>query len=278
MSIIHHIKPKKPLDLEELNNFAEEQEEICIENRGEGIYYYWVDQKSTRGFDITLENNEIEVRNTIMSSRADYELTDILVKQILKMTSGKIYDEDGEAINDFPLFDDEWINERERQDCQTVHIPSKDHGEIAIFGPKYKVFFGERLHHEFDLMSKENRTRKMLGLIKKTNYDLPDYGYGNVMETTIEDEKKIMKLLTNKTNYIIDKYDYILLDREPDAPIIITNEILNNILPEKWTLVDEFTIVAPRLNDADWQQLLRNANPLQFMGIFSQFQSIKLES
>ena len=42
-------------------------------------------------------------------------------------------------------------------------------------------------------------------------------------------------------------------------PIIITNDILNTILPDNWTLVDEYTIVAPITDQYQWEKLLKQA-------------------
>ena len=258
MSIIHTLEPEKPLDIAELNNFSFQQKNAVVEDRGEGVFYYWIDGESTRGFDITLENGSMEIRNTIMSNFDDYNLTNELIRQIQKMTGAPIYDEDGAEVNS-PLFDNAWIRERQQQDCETLHIISNDHGEIAIFGPKRKVFFGQNSHKNFEKLNPVDREKKMFELIKKVNYNIPDYDYGNVLQTTISGEEKILKVLTNSCDYIVDKYDYILLHREPKNPIIITNEILNQILPDNWELVDEFTIVAPRLNYKSWQKLLADA-------------------
>ena len=40
---------------------------------------------------------------------------------------------------------------------------------------------------------------------------------------------------------------------------MITNEILNTILPSNWTLIDEYTIVAPSINQSEWKKLLTHA-------------------
>ena len=101
---------------------------------------------------------------------------------------------------------------------------------------------------------------KMYHIILNVNYQIPDFGYGNIMEViNSNDEKKIMKLLTNEVDYIIDKYDFILLQTLEEQPIIITNAILNSILPSNWKLVDEFTVVAPITTQNDWKKLLTDA-------------------
>lgn len=100
----------------------------------------------------------------------------------------------------------------------------------------------------------------MLDLIIEVNYRIPDYDYGDIMK--MKKSKKdtmILKLLTNRVNCIIDSYDFILLNTSKEEPIVITNDILNAILPSKWELIDEYTIVAPILEQREWVELLDNA-------------------
>ena len=91
------------------------------------------------------------------------------------------------------------------------------------------------------------------------NYNWPDYDYGNVMEVGEGFETKIVKLLTNEANCIIDKYDYLLLTKSENELIALTNDDLNNILPESWQRVDEYTIVAPILADSAFLHLIAAA-------------------
>jgi hypothetical protein len=49
-----------------------------------------------------------------------------------------------------------------------------------------------------------------------------------------------------------------LIHEEPN-PIMINNKLLNDILPTKWELIDEYTIVAPILSKNDWVALKNKA-------------------
>lgn len=260
MSVIHNILTKKPLDLSRLNDFVSSIDNAVVEDRGEGTYYFWIEGKSTRGFDITIDGDVIEIRNTILSNRHDYELTNQVVEKIINLTDGLILDEDEEQVSNLPVFDDTRISEAEIHDCETIQLLSKEHEDIAIYGPIRKVHFGKRLHEDFKNLKGEKLRDKMFDIILSVNYQIPDFEYGNIMQVgNNEDDKKIMKLLTNKTDYIIDKYDYILLNTSDEKPIMITNEILNKMLPSNWTLVDEFTVVAPMTSEAEWEKLLNTA-------------------
>ncbi len=93
MSVIHNILTKKSLDISELNDFVSTIDNATFEDRGEGVYYYWIEGKSTRGFDITIDGDTIEIRNTVLSNKPDYDLTNKVVEKILKLTDGIILDE-----------------------------------------------------------------------------------------------------------------------------------------------------------------------------------------
>lgn len=269
MSLIHNITAKHPLDIDKLNSYVSKIDNAIVEWRDAGIYYYWIDGKSTRGFDITITDNIIEVRNTVLSNSHDYELTNQVVAEILNLTDGILLDEEEEQINTLPLFENDKIKEMEIMSCVHVRFMSKEYGHIAIYGPVRKVHFGTKLYETYKELNDQQLVKKMFDLIVKVNYEIPNYDYGNVMEVgNPEDDKKIMKLLTNETDYIIDKYDYILLHRPDETPIMITNEILNTMLPSNWTLVDEYTVVAPKTSNTEWKSLLNKAKDYDLWDTF----------
>lgn len=173
MSLIHHIITKRPLDVAKLTNFVSNISNAMCENRGEGTYYFWIEGKSTRGFDITIDGDDIEVRNTILSSAADYELTNKIVQQIKTLTDGIILDEADEQVKLLPLFDHKRISEAELKDCALIQTLSKLHEDIAIYGPIRKVHFGKRLHEAFNFYSGQELKEKMFDLILTVNYTLP---------------------------------------------------------------------------------------------------------
>lgn len=269
MSVIHRIINKYPLDISRLNKFVSTINGAKYEDRGEGVFYFWIEGKSTRGFDITLEQGYIEVRNTILSNKYDYDLTNKIVAEILVLTEGIVLNEDEEQVSIFPIFSNDEIIESEIYDCETIQVLSREHEDISIYGPIRKVHFGKRLYEQFKGFKGEQLKDKILDLILIVNYQIPNFEYGNIMQVeNSEDNKKIMKLLTNKTNYIIDKYDYILLYNSDEQPIMITNDILNTMLPSNWKLVDEYTVVAPITDEIEWNKLLTNAKKLDLWNEF----------
>ncbi len=272
MSVIHNIINRRPFDISRLDKFVSTIDGATYEDRGEGVFYFWIEGKSTRGFDITIEQGYIEVRNTILSNKHDYYLTNKIVAEILSLTEGIVIDEDEKQVSNFPLFDNNKIAEMEIHDCKTIHVLSKEHEDIAIYGPVRIVHFGKRLHEQFKDLKDEQLKDQMFDTILNVNYKLPNFEYGNIIQVgNSEDDKKTMKLLTNKTDYIIDKYDYILIDTdgEEQPPIMITNDILNTMLPSNWELVDEYTVVAPMADETEWNKLLTNAKKFDLLSEFT---------
>lgn len=269
MSIIHNIKYKRPLDISKIEKFVSTIEGAVCENRGKDFFYFWIDGKSCKGFDITLEQGYIEVRNTALSNKYDYNLTNKIVSEILTLTNGTIFNEDEEPVFNFPIFDDERINKTEISDCEVIKVLSREHEDIAIYGPVRKVHFGNRLYEQFKELKGKELKDSIFNVILTVNYKIPNFGYGNTMQAgNSKDDKKIIKLLTNKANCIIDKYDYIMFQNIDEQPIVISNKILNTMLPSNWELVDEFTVVAPMTNDNEWNMLLMNAKKFDLWNKF----------
>lgn len=260
MSITHNIINKRPLDFSKLNNFVSTIDGAKIREQGQGTFYYWIDGKSTRGVDITLETDCIEIRNTALSNRFDYELTNKIVTEILALTDGIIFNEEDIEIQNLPIFDNDTIIEKEIRDCEVVRILSKEH-EITIYGPVREVYFGKRLYEKLSDLEGEYLRNLMINLILTVNYQLPDFDSPNIMLVSNrenDDEQKKMIVLSNESDYIFGRYDNILLHTDGD-PIMITNEILNTMLPQCWMLVDEYTVIAPIIDQNEWEKLLANA-------------------
>ena len=70
MSILHYIEIETALDIDLLNEKITRLENAIFVQKSEDLFYYWIDNKSTKGIDLTIENEGlIEVRNTTLSNR-----------------------------------------------------------------------------------------------------------------------------------------------------------------------------------------------------------------
>ncbi|MDR0566218.1 MAG: hypothetical protein LBG47_04160 [Prevotellaceae bacterium] len=265
MSIIHYIIPIQKPDIDIFLSQACAAPNVRFEDRGKGVYYFWVDKQSTKGVDITFEQENIEIRNTALSNRADFQLTNDLSKILISLSDGFILDEEDKVKSSHaPLFSASKIEEAEIAGClltESIFFCYNSNPEvISVAGPIRAVYFGEEFFLKRKMLSIEQLRDEIFALILRVNYGLPDgYKEGNVMTISKKtaEEKLIVKLITNKINCIIGAYDYILFpaDEADGYPTVITNKILASILPEQWELVDEVTIVAPMLDEKDWNSL-----------------------
>jgi hypothetical protein len=65
------------------------------------------------------------------------------------------------------------------------------------------VIFGKRIHKELTEKDENTRSEMMFDIISNVQYEIPDYSYGDVLQLGNE-EKKILKLLTNKINLMLE--------------------------------------------------------------------------
>ncbi|QBN17272.1 hypothetical protein [Flavobacterium nackdongense] len=277
MSILHYIKTKEPINFVILQKVIERTlEDVKYEQRSETLCYFWIDEASTRGVDVSLEEeNWIELRNTGFSSKEDYLLTNELANSICNLYDGQLYidneeyDEESDDASleyipkEHPLFTTEDMEAIPHTDTQVVSAMALQLQQtITLFCPIRKVHFGPELLGKLSEKSNEELTILLHKIILYVNYQIPNYEYGNVLEMGEGEDKKTLKLLANQSNCIIDKYDFILFQKEDDKIIAITNDTLNTILPKSWQRVDEYTIVATILPEDEFINLVAQAEKL----------------
>lgn len=281
MSQSYYIKTELSFDFNLLQRVVERSlENVAHEQRAENLCYFWVHGASTRGVDVTLENeNFIEIRNTSMSNLADYALANQIVESICNLFTGILLGENSEYDEDEndeehalslipierPLYNDAEQNRATLHDATLIRtLISSQQQTIALFGPVRKVHFGSKIIEGYKDLNDVELFNAMEALIIKVNYSLPDYDYGNILQTGEGENIKILKLLTNEVDCIIDKYDYILFNKNREL-IAITNDTLNSLLPKQWELLDEYTIVAPIVPQTDFDRLVENAEKVNQM-------------
>ncbi len=274
MSIFHYLKTKDPINFDMLQKVIERTVMgVKYKQRSETLCYFWIDKASTRGVDVSLEaENWIELRNTGFSSKEDYSLTNELANSICNLYGGQLYsdNEDYDEENDdasleylpkeHPVFTAKDMESIPLDDTEVVcTLAMQLQQTLTLFCPIRKVHFGPELISKLSDKANEKLTILLHKIILYVNYQIPNYEYGNVLEMGDGEDKKTLKLLANQSNCIIDKYDFILFQKEEDKIIAITNDTLNTIVPKSWQRVDEYTIVAPILPEDEFENLVAQA-------------------
>ena len=268
MSIVHKIYYKKAFSFQKLNEKLNISY-LVVDNKTENLNYYYILGKSARGLDVSIEKGFIEIRNTTLSNKADYVLTNQIVFEILNFVSGNLYNEDGDLLTDQTIYNDFQINELLINDSSVVNILSKENNSIEIFCPIKNVHFGRRTFERFAHLNGVDLKNEVFKLIHKVQYELPNYPAGNIMRVGSDENAKIIKLITREVDYIIEKYDNIILYTEGDEMLMIDNETLISIIPKSWQLIDAIIIVAPILNEDEWQKLIEDATPFNMYNTFA---------
>jgi len=258
MSRNHYIIPKQQYDLNEFFELVTKIEDVRYSDRGNDSYYFWLDGKSTRGMDFSIDGDRIEIRNTNFSNEGDYFVTNILVKLFQDVYKCKIIDENGKRIKKKLLFANEEATQNIYDDYAALKAMHEiEEGVITLFCPHRRVHLGRTVFKKLADLEEGDAIAELEKLIIEINYSYPEYSYGNMMSWESDDGEKIIekiKLLTNTSHFILDQYDYLIFDHpiNQERQVVITNDQLNTILPAQWKLLDDYTVLAPPLPEKDW--------------------------
>lgn len=258
MSKLIYLKANKSLDIDLLaNSVAAVVPNLRAEKRGETLFFFWIEGSSARGIDVSFESEQlIEFRNTICSNEADYHLTNQLVELAQYLFGGELKNEASEPVY-LPIYTAEQIVKDMQSDAEMVQaMIAMKNNTLTLYGPQRKIHIGPRCMES--LKQAAQLATALNALILKVNYTAPEVTYGNEMETTLDGQQVVLKLVSNEAPCVLDKYDYVLFEDE-DVYIVLKPDDLIRILPETWSLLDEYTIYAPVLNDSDFEALKQAA-------------------
>lgn len=270
MSYTIQIHEKEEIDFDDLYRYLQMRNSDTVgQLRNDDLVYFYRDGYSFRGVDFSKEDYGYEIRLTILSNAADY-YTAVLLMEYFKMfrREAKIIDENETTIKDiYNLFTDEIIADNFKRDVNTVKLLVEYEGHtITFYGPNAEFYIGPNVLKNLNAQEEgfEHRLEK---LIKKVLYQLPENENPTVMAMGNDEEnQKIIKLVTESSNYILQKYDYLIFNKNLTSEafedmIFVTNDDLNAHLPEEWQLIDEYTIVAPALGSKKYLDLVEKLIP-----------------
>lgn len=269
MSILHELRTAKDFDLKKLyEDLGNRVPNLCIEERGNDIYYFYCHGTSTQGVDLSKEEYGYEIRNTILSSKADFVLSNHIAELVQQYTQCEIWSEEDEHITSHPVFSESDIEYNRKQEADTITVLLKDGQRYSFYGPVRQFHLGQNMLHYIENNSNDKlsvaNTVEQIAL--KVQYKYPDYGTNDVLETERENGEKVtIKVLNSKSNYVTSYYDYIVLaheQEEEEGLLMLTHATLMDILPTEWELLDEYSLHIPQIGQEAWNKLVEKAKPL----------------
>lgn len=263
MSQTIEIHTKQTIEGNDLFHFLQDRLENVkgMQKSEEGLYFY-VENESLRGVDFWKETYGYELRITILSNVADYEVAKWILRYCINFVAdAKFYFEE-ELIKKqnivFLVDENSFI-----EDAQLVKTLVTHHQEtITFFGPKDEFYIGSNVLQKVE-SANDGWEERLEQLLLKVQYHLPPSENDEVMATNNEarEERKILKLVNRNATYILKKYDYLIFRKDGNVTsmenmVFVTNEDLNQNLPQTWELIDEYTIAAPALSNEEYDVLV----------------------
>lgn len=265
-------KSKATLDFIRLfENLKQGNSDVKMEQRNEKLWFFWVEKQSTRGVEVSIEKNGYELRNTFLSNIADYQLSNKIMAGVIEQTDGTIYNEERKKLTTTNIYSEENILSNFKDDAKVLIIMLKKMQEMTIDGPVRETHFGPRISNTLESYSEniELLSIEVENIILNCQYLYPGGEGDNIMRVNNGEKDFFMKVISRQGDKVIGKYDYLLFYVAKNTPpIMITNQILNQNLPESWEMLDEYTVFAPELNKNHWNNLLKKVEKFD---LFEQF-------
>lgn len=230
----------------------------------EGLYFY-SEGTSIRGIDFWKVDNGYEVKINGLSTKDDYKIAAIIIQYFRKMQEHGLFKDlkytlDGEPYS----FQKAWFRDIENdydfdENAKIIkQISDLDDNIITIFGPTREAHIGPFTLSKVGA-GKPGWQKRLHAHLLKVMYQLPKNESDNVLAVKKENgEEIILKLIAENVQYVLGKYDYIVFstgsELELENMIVVTHDILNENLHKTWERIDDYTIVARRLNKEEYSE------------------------
>lgn len=261
---------------------------------GEGALIY-IENKSSRGVHVFYDNDNVVIKINILSNYEDYILAKSIMYFLASGFKQKATDEEDSEIEPLEYFTDEKIQKLREEDAKTFLAVLKNAKDnIQILGVARKIYFGKTLAKK--LLNYESDPKSLVSVIESVinhvQYELPAYnmpGAALIRPRNSDDEKdnKKIRMMFEGNNYILQDYDYLLInpDKESHEIIFIGNQDLLEIAPQVfdenfgYETADDFTVVFPKLEGEGWTKfvnLAREKNHKELLDTKPAAQSVNL--
>ena len=279
MSRTYTIKTDIKINLKDIfENLVKEYSNLSAEKREENYVYFYLNGMSSRGVDVSIEDIGYEIRNTVMSNKADLMLAHRIIMYLMVKTKSMAYNEDDEIIEPNYLLNKDNFENGFKDDLKTIFIFIEGTGETIEFpGPTRSVFIGKTILNKYSNYKNNINfvSENIENLFLKVLYNLPDYTEGNLMGADSKEGKMIkIKIVTHDDCYIIQNYDYIIVSNEDetnkDEMVMVNIQNIRKVLPPKWEINDEITLVAPKLTLENWKHFRAKCKEVNCYNEFSE--------
>lgn len=273
MSTLHYIKTKQNPDLQRLSKEIQKTiSNVKINEKSETLYYFWLDQESTRGVDVSIEKPFfVEIRNTAHSNSADYRLTNLIADELCHLFQGEPfkdnddYDEDDSTSPEFsavslPLFSAEKIAHQPIHDAQILKVlVDNETDAITLFGSVRTIDIGPSFLK--DTSTPADIAKKIETAFLDLNYK---YAHLSFSVPTIIGAGEVKKTVCRISRYyeiVAASKDYFFIDTGYKY-IALTPNDLSKILPPQWKRLDEYRFYTQPFAEEDFENFIKKAEKL----------------
>jgi hypothetical protein len=262
MSEVFTIKTNKKLELEDIfDKLAVNYKNLSAIEEDDNCVFFYLNGKSIRGVYIFSQKIGYEIKCNVLSNNYDLMLANEIIKNINSIVDGTVYNEENEILDGNEYISVQNIENNFIRDLDTIFTYIKETGNTVEFpGTTRSFFIGKKLYSTYKDFNKNVLINVFQKTILNVLYGLPDYYVCSPMGADSKEEGKIIKLkcISSENDYIIQDYDFILISDEEEMSendlIMVSVDKIYKILPSKWQIVDECTIVAPKLTEIEWKQ------------------------
>lgn len=263
MSHTYKITTSQRIDIKELIDKLRDKRIAAYAIDRHPTYQIFEDGFSTRGVDITEEDNGYEIRMMVLANSHDYLLCNQIAFILCNNLNGTLTNEEGNEKFIGTLFYDLDISNKMQSDIETTFALLKEGHNIDIFGPVREFSFGERTRRKALALQGDKHAiaYKLSKMILACQYPPENFiPFSNLLKVTGKDEEEYyVQVLTNSKDKVVEKVKEYAIISGNNEKIYLKPEELISILPEEWELIDEYTILASKLGEEKWDKFINDA-------------------
>lgn len=279
MSRCYYVKSEDPINLEALSDMIQDKLKNGFKvrmkylNEKKETACFYIEGQAARGIYVSHDDDCIVVEIQSLCNYADYAIAKVILYLLKIYIDENVTDEEGKLLDPKDYFTDEKIEELREEDAKRflAELKTIEDDCLQIPGVIRSVYLGKKMTGELLQYENEPQTlvRAFNSIFYSVQYTLPDYrmpGAALIRPQNSENEKdfKQVRILLEGIPYILQDYDYLAINpgQNNDEIIFIDNddlkEIAAEVFPENsdFGIVDDFTIVFPKLEGAEWKKFV----------------------